>query len=360
MWATARHLTPLSAAAAGRSIASPARFTELDGLRGIAALSVATMHLTSGQKTFGRVVEGLPDLGIFQYGVQLFFIISGFVIMMSLSRMASTRDFFVARGARLFPVYWTCLAFTVLVLALLSPELMPSASKVLANATMMQRWLGIDDIDGSYWTLFFEMNFYLIMAGLHWAGLLDRLKLICLWVMVATIACLALESAAGFSIDERLRIALMLDFSCFFVAGIMLYLRHAGDADPLIDAVLGLSLVAVGLARVQPGPYVGHLSYVALTATFILVIRLASLGYGTWLNWAPLQFLGGISYALYLVHQNAGFQVIRRLDAAGLSPAASILLTAAAMLAVATLARRLVERPAQRWLRARFMSAEHG
>jgi peptidoglycan/LPS O-acetylase OafA/YrhL len=341
-------------------MARSVRFTELDGLRGIAALSVATMHLTSGEKAFGRVIEGLPNLSIFQYGIQLFFIISGFVIMMSLSRMASTRDFFVARAARLFPAYWTCLAFTVLVLAVLSPALAPSAGTILANATMMQRWLGVDDVDGSYWTLFFEMNFYLIMAGLHWTKLLPRLKVICLWVMLATITCLAVESATGFSIDERLRIALMLDFSCFFVAGIMLYLRHAGDPDPLIDGVLGLSLVAVALARVQPGAYVGHLSYVALAAGFILVIRLASLGYGAWLNWAPLQYLGGISYALYLIHQYAGFQVIRHLDAAGLPPAASIALTAAAMLAVATLVRRLVERPAQRWLRARFMSSEHG
>src|SRR5690349_15099417 len=187
MWAPARQVIPLSAVATERSMARSVRFTELDGLRGIAALSVATMHLTSGEKAFGRVIEGLPNLSIFQYGIQLFFIISGFVIMMSLSRMASTRDFFVARAARLFPAYWTCLAFTVLVLAVLSPALAPSAGTILANATMMQRWLGVDDVDGSYWTLFFEMNFYLIMAGLHWTKLLPRLKVICLWVMLATI-----------------------------------------------------------------------------------------------------------------------------------------------------------------------------
>jgi peptidoglycan/LPS O-acetylase OafA/YrhL len=314
------------------------------------------MHLTSGEKAFGRAVEGLPNLSIFQYGIQLFFIVSGFVIMMSLSRMASSRDFLIARAARLFPAYWVSLAFTALMLAALAPARAPTPETLLANITMMQRWIGFEDVDGSYWTLFFEMNFYLIMAALHWTRLLSRLKTICLWVMLATILWLSVEAITGFSVDERLRIVLMLDFSCFFIAGIMLYLRHAGDHDPLVDVVLGLSLIAVALARVHPGAYVGHFTYVALTASFVLTIRLASAGYGNWLNLAPLQFLGGVSYALYLVHQYAGFLVIRRLDAAGLPPAVTIGLTAAAMLAVATLIRHLVERPAQRWLRTRFMS----
>ncbi len=353
-------MTAILASGLERSAASPARFTELDGLRGIAALSVAIMHLTSGEKAFGRPVEGLLDFSIFQYGIQLFFMISGFVIVMSLSRTASTRDFFVARGARLFPAYWVSLAFTVATVALLAPALAPASAAVVANTTMMHRWLGVDDVDGSYWTLFFEMNFYLIMAGLHWAELLDRLKTICLGVMLATVACLALEATTGFSLDERLRIVIMLDFSCFFVAGIMLYLRYEGDADPLIDVVLGLCLLAVALARVQPAPNVGHLAYVGLTAGFILVIRAASLGYGPWLNWPLLQFLGGISYALYLVHQNAGFAILRRLDELGLPPLLESALTLALITAVAVAIRQLVERPAQRWLRARFLSAGHG
>ena len=352
-------MTAILASEHEHTAASSARFTELDGLRGIAALSVAIMHLTSGEKAFGRGVDGMPDFSIFQYGVQLFFIISGFVIVMSLSRTASTRDFLVARGARLFPAYWVSLAFTLAVVVLLAPALTPAPAAILANATMMQRWLGVDDVDGSYWTLFFEMNFYLIMAGLHWAGLLDRLKPICLGAMLATVSCLAIEAATGFALDERLRMAVMLDFSCFFVVGIMLYLRYVGDADPVIDVVLGLCLLAVALARVQPGPYVGHLAYVGLTAGFILVIRMACLGYGQWLNWPLLQFLGAISYALYLIHQYAGFAILRRLDVLGLPPLLASAVTLALMIAVAVAIRRLVERPAQRWLRARFLSADH-
>jgi peptidoglycan/LPS O-acetylase OafA/YrhL len=243
----------------------------------------------------------------------------------------------------------------VITTAALAPALLPGPIAVLANATMMQRWLGIGDIDGSYWTLFFEMNFYLIMAGLHWAGLLSRLKLICLGVTLVTVALLAVEAITGFPIDERLRIMAMLDFSCFFVAGIMLYLRHEGDNDPLVDVVLGLCLLATALAHVQPTPFVGHFAYAGLAAGFILVIRLATLGYGQWLNWAPLQFLGGISYVLYLVHQSAGYAVIRRLDALGLPPVATRSLTLALMLAVAVAIRYVVEKPAQRWLRRRFL-----
>jgi peptidoglycan/LPS O-acetylase OafA/YrhL len=117
-------------------------------------------------------------------GVQLFFIISGFVIFMTLERTRSAMDFVVSRFARLYPAYWAAMYFTIAVV-LISPVANyepESLTQVLANITMWHSLFRIPHVDGAYWTLYVELWFYVSMLVLFVTG---RLRQIELWLLVA-------------------------------------------------------------------------------------------------------------------------------------------------------------------------------
>lgn len=78
----------------------------LDALRGIAAVLVVLFHL--------KMDTGNPDYGLHlgMTGVDLFFLISGFVIFMTLRKTSSSNDFVISRFIRLYPTYWACVSFT--------------------------------------------------------------------------------------------------------------------------------------------------------------------------------------------------------------------------------------------------------
>ena len=105
--------------------ASPSsRVVELDALRGIAALAVVAFHYTT---QYGQQYGHTTPLGFGfppgNYGVNLFFLISGFVIFMTLERARSAMDFVVSRFSRLYPAYWAAMALTcIFVYVLGMPE----------------------------------------------------------------------------------------------------------------------------------------------------------------------------------------------------------------------------------------------
>jgi len=132
----------------------------LDALRGIAAMMVVLYHFTMGRHE--------AELG-FKFGltgVDAFFMISGFVIFMSISSVKRGIDFAINRFCRLFPTYWAAVTFTFLLLSIISVHKIgcfePSSLLTYAvNLTMFQSYLKIPDLDGPYWTLIIEVNFYL-------------------------------------------------------------------------------------------------------------------------------------------------------------------------------------------------------
>lgn len=86
------------------------RYEELDALRRIAALMVVFFHFTLGRP------EAKLGFKLGTTGVDLFFIISGLVIFMSLTRVKTSLDFVINRVSRLYPTYWTCATFTFIVI----------------------------------------------------------------------------------------------------------------------------------------------------------------------------------------------------------------------------------------------------
>ncbi|WP_306252285.1 acyltransferase [Parvularcula sp. IMCC14364] len=329
----------------------PARFEELDVLRGLAAFAVVLVHfLPLYDHLYGHVtpvfwpatdnLETLKYYGVIP--VSLFFMISGFVIFMTLERVSSTADFAVSRFSRLFPAYWVCLTLTIIATALLMPSAMLPASDIAVNYTMFQRFFGVPHVDEVYWTLYVELKFYILMALICRLGWVGGISHICAgWLLLAVIA-----EIAGFK-DHPLAYVLydllILEWAPFFLSGIAFYLLWSGQRDRLVVAVLVGSIAANFL--------IAPLWAAVIQAGFWGVFWLGITGRLKFIICRPLVFLGTISYSLYLVHQNIGFYLINWLQENGIGVAVSILCATILGLGLATAVTFLIEKPALRKIR---------
>lgn len=172
------------------------RFHELDGLRGLAALAVVVGHMANTYDTVYPGAEPSPiSVWWGKFGVQLFFMISGFVILMSAQSVDKSSDFAISRVTRLYPAYWVALILSLVVsLAFTVPHEPMTWTDRLLNFSMVQRWFLVPNLDGVYWTLAIEMQFYVMVFGLL---LLTRARLTPRTVIVATATWVALALAVA-------------------------------------------------------------------------------------------------------------------------------------------------------------------
>jgi peptidoglycan/LPS O-acetylase OafA/YrhL len=324
------------------------RIRELDALRGFAAFAVMLFHYTS---RYGQLY-GYNDLLPFhvswgQHGVQLFFLISGFVIFMTLERTRQPMDFVVSRFSRLYPTYWAGVIATFTIVAVMGlPGRETSFTEFLVNLTMLQRLIpGIHDVDGVYWTLAVEMTFYALIFGLYLLRRLPQVE----WFGMAWLAlAVAVRTTplADTLAGKALTLALIMHHCGYFIAGIMFYRFFANQHGPLAVWLI----VACFLFQPVLDPSAGAAVPFVCAAIFGLFIwnRLGFLGH------QPFIFLGSISYALYIVHQNIGYVVMRWAQDQGLPPLAAILVAIAITISLAAAITWGVEKPSLRSIRSRY------
>lgn len=330
------------------------RLLELDALRGLAALAVVLFHYTTRyDQLFGRAVPLGFSLPWGDHGVDLFFVISGFVILMTLERATSSLDFIVGRCARLYPAFWVAvgLTFTIVTCATL-PDWQVTPRDALLNLSMLPSLLKAELVDGVYWSLQTELFFYVAMLALHQAGWLKRLPLtLFLWLLVAT----AVQGALALGADQsrfsglltKLLTLLSLDYLHLFAIGMVLYRMYQQQRVRWSGALL---IAACILWRGLFDPDTnGALIVLLVTAIMALALRGQA-----WLRTRPLVFLGSISYSLYLLHQNIGYVVIRELTLCGIDPRLSLLAALVTSLPLATLLTYLIERPALRAIKQAY------
>ena len=321
------------------------RVVELDALRGLAALAVVAFHYTTLYgELHGHLGEPPPSFAFGNYGVHLFFLISGFVIFMTLERTRTAMDFVVSRFSRLFPAYWVAILMSVAVVYTIGmPSQRLPLEDVLLDFTMIQQLLGAEHIDGSYWTLQVELFFYAQMLGWFMLGQLRRIHwIIGGWLLLAIGYGLSMKFDRHFS--YTVHEVLILRHIPFFAIGILFYrLRTQPDQWRLDVALIALCLIAIAIAY----PPVFALTAVICAAIFTLFVT----GRLRWLRAAPFAFFGTISYSLYLLHQAIGFSLIWHFEQAGLSAGRAALVAAALVTVLATGLTFAVERPAMRWIR---------
>lgn len=323
-----------------------ARVGELDALRGLAALGVVAYHYTTFYAQEVGHVDPLPfGFAAGNYGVNLFFLISGYVIFMTLERTRDAMDFVVSRFSRLYPAYWTAIGITAAVVFSIGlPEQRLAPYGLLLNLTMVQQFLGAEHLDGSYWTLQVELFFYAQMLFWFAVGQLRRIH----WIIGAWLALAVVQSvvvARGLHFSYAVRELLILRHIPFFALGVLFYHLHdKAEGRRLNLAMIGLSLVAIGIAGD------GILLVVGLVCCAVFALFVG--GQLRFLCIRPFAWMGAISYPLYLLHQAIGVALIHWLEHHGVPSMLAVAMAVLVALALATMVTRLVERPAMRGIRA--------
>jgi peptidoglycan/LPS O-acetylase OafA/YrhL len=337
--------------------ARTSRLAALDGFRLLAALAVAVYHFTVSWRVDGHTSPdesfgGFAHVSIYGFlGVEVFFMISGFVICMS-GWGRSLGDFFTSRVSRLYPAYWVCVLITAVVVTAapiaggLPVAGTPSLAQIAANLTMLHEPLGIGSVDTVYWTLFVELRFYLLFAVLAAFGLTYRRVIVfcAVWMTVALLAP---------ALDSRLVDVLAVpEYAPYFIAGMVIYLIHRFGRTPLLLAMTGFTwlisvpLVTARVADLDPGFDVPAWPGVLIvSAGFGLLLAIAS-GWTDRIRWGWLTTAGAVTYPFYLLHQRIGYTMIRRAhEATGLPAWLLVTGTVVTLLVAAWLVYRFMEKP---------------
>jgi len=316
------------------------RYLELDSMRGLAALMVVVYHYSTWHEQSLGYSSTTPLFNFWQgsLGVELFFMISGFVIFMTIGNKTSITDFAISRFARLFPAYWVAVIFTSILLLLAPiPGREITLVQAAVNLSMLQKWLGVPSIDGVYWTLAVELSFYFLI-GL--CALTNQLKNIVVWsacLLGAAILVWAAETYLALTTSNAIKHTFLLEYGNLFVAGIMFYLLILHRHGYRYHAIIGISLLVEALLRPEAAPIV--------SAFYVMFYLLYSNKIG-FLQQKYLIYLGNISYSLYLIHQNFGYVVIDIMEQYGLANSISVLIAPCVLsILISSLMYEYVERP---------------
>ena len=346
------------------------RSPQLDGLRGIAILMVFFHH--SGLK-----VPHWWDWG--QMGVRLFFVLTGYLITLSLWKIAAKAAaeggghwrelgiFHLRRLARLLPAFYLAIAFGVLI--------------------------GLEDvIQPIWWHLGFLTHFKLAAQGYffgstaHFWSLALQEQFYVLWPLVVLFVpfrWFPLAMALVFACAYSYRVAfLSLDFSRYylwvmlpgsldsFAIGALIAWLKAGPGLPKLPSGRGsaaaLFLIIAGCwminrwMRVKEfGPFLDSLPemFEGICAAYLLIGCLN--GWtgiaGKTFSWEPLRYIGKISYGIFVYHLVLLFSFEQWLEPLGFGPQSHVELWSIGMLGltilVAALSWRFVEQPISQWSR---------
>jgi peptidoglycan/LPS O-acetylase OafA/YrhL len=289
------------------------RIRELDAIRGLAALAILVHHIW------------LPEWGILGSAVNLFFVLSGYLITtILLTNEATDRSviaFYMRRLLRIAPIYYLALAFIVLINPFLPvPESLRELPFYLTYTQNLPAYWGQAEPTFARafrhtWTLAIEEQFYLLWPALLWG--LGRRRLPMLAVSV-----IGLSVWARLIGVNRWVLAANCDSLALggLLAGMLLDALPSGDGESVpgrdfrfsvIGCAACLSLVfgfiAPRLTAAYPVPELAHsLRILCINLCYVLVVGFLVLNAGAprlgWLRTGPLVYLGSISYGIYLYH----------------------------------------------------------
>ena len=346
------------------------RLQILDGIRCFAALYVVVFHFAAADRGTWRTPTRFLFGPLFAFGtygwlgVELFFMISGFVICMS-TWGKSIRQFVVSRIVRLYPAYWFAVLLTVVVVLLdgsMETKDVRSAltwPHVLLNLTMTEGFTNVKYVDPSVWTLTIELTFYTLFGlAVAWRGLTYRRVLVfCVAWMTTSLAALWVHERWFSMIIQPL-------YAPFFCAGIVMYLIHRFRPNPYLWAALaysyGLSIYQLdGRTNGQhrDGWFMNYAVASAIMTVFFLVLLAAALGKLNWVRGRWLVTAGAVTYPVYLIHQQIGETILRSL-LPYVSPWPLIILMFTFVVALAWMIHQFVERPVSAWLKRRLTPPE--
>ena len=300
---------------------------------------------------YGNIFAGETRYGFL--GVELFFVISGFVITLTLRRCASIQEFALRRFARLWPTMAICASITYVLCHLIpNSPFEPSLGDFLPSLTFtdpqafdfLTHSSRFDWMDGSYWSLFAEVRFYAI-AGVVYFAQRQRYERNMLTLSAVVLGAHFLAYLSGHtSFAQALETIGIAQTLPWFLIGIGFY---AGRLAPFLWVALP------GLVSL----YIEGEVATSVCAGALLIIPLVWAAYRTragsrLLAAKPLVTIGTASYSLYLLHQYLGIALIHEIGIEtgmhGYSSALIAVAVAAVLTVVSILLYRYVEAPLNR------------
>jgi peptidoglycan/LPS O-acetylase OafA/YrhL len=297
------------------------RIGYIDGLRALSIFYVIAYHFFArfiGEEVtpylYGDMFEGVPLLSLGIFGVYLFFGVSGFVIVMTLSRSASLLQFAIRRFARLWPTMLLCASLTFGVLSLWPNfwtahwgNFLPSLSLIspkLWNAALPG--VEVNWMDKAYWSLFVEVRFYAIAGCLYFLSRKHFILLINLFFLGSLVIMSGAQMLGIQSIYNGLAVVTISNFSGWFLLGIAAYLVNQQQL-----RMAGLTLFNGFICLGWASHLFGDAYFLAFAPAFAALLILPQWwdGLNRALSIAPLAKVGLASYSLYLVHQYAGLTI---------------------------------------------------
>jgi peptidoglycan/LPS O-acetylase OafA/YrhL len=301
----------------------------LDGLRGVAILLVLCFHAYARWTSLYPFHADLSEVLLFKYGwmgVDLFFIISGFVILMTLEKCTNFKEFITRRWMRLFPAMLIC-SLVIFVTASFLPQRpagVPIARDLLPGLTFIDPFLwskmlgsAQGELEGAFWSIFVEVKFYFIFGAAFflWSTSRAILVIVGLFVLWAGLHYIGGAWLPGLRYAARLlNEASGAQHLAWFAAGALFYRGYAtGSRRYWVLAVLcGVANALVATDVTAEGNWLSA----GIPALFLLPLLSRQVAQA--LSLKPFVFAGFVSYPFYLMHENA--VVALTVQAGGLWP----------------------------------------
>lgn len=324
----------------------------ITGLRAIAAMMVVCIH-TGGFSEFGWIGQNITEAG--KYGVQVFFVISGYTIAATWYSGQGYGDFLVRRLARIAPTYWFIIGVAA---ALFHAGLIPAphfltefgvemgAYNLFMHATFLSflDYRIANSILGVEWTIPIEVFWYAVLPLLLMR--LTSRRGFFIWLTLLLLLAAVTRAAFG-AMDVSVAAKWFpTTFGAYFLIGAACYhVRTSGwHRVSMKAAAVMWGAVALFVAVLIAAPSGGG-ALIGLATAGILVARKDSTGGGFWLDSVPLRFVGTISYSIYLWH----LVVVALLGEVGLGALSQFALVAGVTIILSTITYLVIERPTNRW-----------
>ena len=303
-----------------RSIDLQSRLHYLDGLRGVAILLVLGFHSYSRWPEIVPYGNAYKDFPLFQLGwlgVELFFLISGFVIFMTLDRTEDFRIFIYKRWLRLFPAMLlaSVLVYFTVPLFYERPAGIPNLLDLIPGLTFIEpgwwsKLFGTQfrSLEGAFWSLYVEFKFYVI-AGLVYY-FLGRKFLVpaLLFLFLSSMAIAKVQVGNNLELlylMSKITQMLSLKYFGWFCSGALFYLYHQSKNEGYYLMAIGMAVISSINTGIYFSAIVAALMISSLFALSLRVVYLQKL-----LKNKLFMLFGFVSYPLYLMHENAMVSMI--------------------------------------------------